>query len=111
MTKTPNIDQLAAIIRFADAHGRNWKSKLSDCWLIGYYPAMAIIDCDNGDDALLQQVRNQFGPSWLKSFRLTDAVRDQNMRDRHEWDEYMREQFESGAMEDTPSVTPWFAAA
>jgi len=50
--------QYEALICFADLHGRNWKSKLRDCWEIGNY---------NGfdGDCYLQQIRNSFGPSWL----------------------------------------------
>ena len=57
-------DQLAALRTFADANGRNWKSKLNLAWYHGRYS-----DYNGADDACsLQQVRNSFGPSWLVKF-------------------------------------------
>ena len=54
----PTAEQLAALASWKVANGRFWRSKLADAWLIagegvpGYEPA-------------LQQLRNQFGPTWL----------------------------------------------
>ena len=66
-TKTElTAEQLAALRTFAHQHGRTWKAVLRDAWFSGNYPHSA----DENSDALLQQVRNTFGPSWLLSFRL-----------------------------------------
>lgn len=55
---TPTNDQAEALQRFADSHGRTWKSHL--CQVV--WPG----DLQLGpDDALLRQVRNTLGPSWL----------------------------------------------
>ena len=59
-------EQVAALRTFATANGRRWKAALRLAWETGRY------DDFNGtdDSASLQQVRNAFGPSWLKAFRL-----------------------------------------
>lgn len=51
-------DQIAAIRRYAGAHGRTWKSKLQDDWFHAR---------TSGE---MQTLRNTHGPSWLVSFRL-----------------------------------------
>jgi hypothetical protein len=60
---TPNTDQMMALSEWARIHGRLWKTALRHAWMTGDY---------DGFDAanFLQQVRNEFGPSWLISFRL-----------------------------------------
>jgi hypothetical protein len=50
------------LLKFRQMHGRRWKSWLRCAWMNGVYPTYCI---DNGDDCLLQQVRNQLGPNWL----------------------------------------------
>lgn len=55
---SPNPDQLAALQQYATIHGRRWKSDLGDLWQSGRA------------NAVLQSVRNEFGPSWLESFKL-----------------------------------------
>lgn len=66
MSKQPNGDQLNAMVTFARIHGRRWKSHLNYLWMTGNYGF--------ADPApLLQQIRNEFGPSWLVSFRLPKA--------------------------------------
>ena len=62
MKATPTTEQMEALKRFAEVHGRTWKSQLNDMWMIAAYSG-------NPDAHLLQQVRNQFGPSWLVRFR------------------------------------------
>ena len=57
----PDPEQLAALERFAEHHGRSWKSKLSSAWASGEDASMA-------DGPLLRQVRNQLGPNWLQTF-------------------------------------------
>lgn len=54
----PTPEQLAALSAYAAEHGRTWKSQLNDDWMNGRASGP------------LQQVRNQFGPSWLVRFRL-----------------------------------------
>ncbi|MVF24211.1 hypothetical protein EVC37_21760 [Methylocaldum sp. BRCS4] len=60
----PTEDQLNALKRWADKHGRTWKSKLRDAWISGDYGLFE-------DAPFLQQLRNQFGPTWLNRFKLT----------------------------------------
>lgn len=65
---SPNPEQLAALAS-AKAHwGKRWKKELSECWLIVRYPHQ-LSDISN----LLQQVRNQGGPAFLKTFRFPRA--------------------------------------
>jgi hypothetical protein len=61
--KTLSLEHLIALRMFASAHGRNWKSKLNDAWMTGNYPTGSILP-------ELQQVRNEYGPSWLVRFSL-----------------------------------------
>ena len=61
----PTPEQQAALDRFRVKHGRRWKAWLRASWSSGVYPIYA---CENGDDALLQQVRNTLGPSWLARY-------------------------------------------
>ena len=58
----PTPEQLAALLAFAAANGRTWKSKLLLSWE----------SCDTHGEwtAPLRQVRNTFGPSWLLLFKL-----------------------------------------
>jgi len=55
----PTDEQIEALQRFANTHGRTWKSKLVDAWISGRDEHMP-------DGGLLRQVRNQLGPCWLK---------------------------------------------
>ena len=52
-------EQRAALTAFREEHGRTWKSTLHAGWLRAAYPGP------------LQQIRNEFGPSWLN--KLTPA--------------------------------------
>lgn len=56
----PSAEQKAAVLAFMSANGKDWKDKLSAAWASGSY---RFISKDN--QALLQQVRNDFGPEWL----------------------------------------------
>ena len=58
--KTPTIEQLRALQRFANRSGRSWKAHLIRVWQQ---------DSIGPDAALLRQVRNEFGPAWLQSKR------------------------------------------
>jgi hypothetical protein len=59
----PSKEQLAAVERWKGKHGRYWKRALSEAWMragegvAGYEPA-------------LQQLRNNFGPTWLYKVKL-----------------------------------------
>ena len=57
----PSPEQLQALIAYAAANGRGWKTKLQADWA----------KC-RGSAALIQ-LRNQCGPKWLTSFRLPKA--------------------------------------
>ena len=48
-------DQVKALQDFANQHGRYWKRKLLGLWVRGE------------DRGLLRQVRNDFGPVWLRT--------------------------------------------
>ena len=65
--KKPNAEQRAALRDYAARNGRDWKRKLSDDWSRA---GSARFDRDRW--SLLQQVRNQFGPSWLYKVKLGD---------------------------------------
>lgn len=56
----PNQAQLAALQAFATKYGAQWKNKLEAAWAKGS-------DEREPDGALLRQVRNQYGPEWLRS--------------------------------------------
>lgn len=59
---SPTTEQLAALQRYADAHGRNWRWFLASAWESG-------TDLNEVDAVDLRRVRNRFGPSWLYSKR------------------------------------------
>jgi hypothetical protein len=72
MPKTyPTVEQIEALRQFARANGRRWKSELNHLWYNGAYNRAVL---GGADPALLQQVRNSFGPSWLVRFRLPDPA-------------------------------------
>lgn len=54
----PNAHQLRALLDFAAQNGRGWKAKLDEVWMRA------------SGGPLLQQVRNEFGPSWLAKVTL-----------------------------------------
>lgn len=61
MTNAPNVEQLQALNDYAADHGPEWKTRLRSDWRRGGSRW-------HGPYALLQQVRNQFGPAWLADF-------------------------------------------
>ena len=65
--KQPTLPQLDVIHAYANKHGRNWKSRLRDSWENGIY-------FDEGNSNVLQTIRNEFGPSWLNSFRIPKKI-------------------------------------
>jgi hypothetical protein len=64
--KQPSEAQMEALKAWAKMYGRCWKASLWSAWMAagggyaGYTPE-------------LQQIRNQFGPSWLESFKLPNS--------------------------------------
>ena len=72
-TYTPNKQQAGAIVRFAARNGRNWKSKLRYSWLRDLRPCGS--DQARADNAILRQVRNECGPTWLHKVKLEDIKR------------------------------------
>lgn len=62
----PTPEQLAAVIQFAEKHGKGWKEEMRLFWLRGC--------CGEPNSALLQQVRNWHGPVWLNRFSLKKAT-------------------------------------
>lgn len=56
-----------AVAKFRDANGRGWKEKLNACWMSGNYRGINFSQV-----ALLQQVRNEFGPAWLARVKNVD---------------------------------------
>lgn len=63
MMATPNQQQLDAVHKYASRYGRSWKEHLSNAWWNGD-------DVREPDGHLLRQVRNYFGPRWLKQYKL-----------------------------------------
>lgn len=51
-------EQVSELIGYAKAHGRRWKSDLSDDWMKAKAPAA------------LQRLRNTHGPRWLIKLKL-----------------------------------------
>ncbi|HEY9826951.1 MAG TPA: hypothetical protein V6D19_16045, partial [Stenomitos sp.] len=66
----PNPEQLAALESAKAFWGKQWKQELSECWLSSRYPYQL-----DAQKHLLQQVRNQGGPSFLKTFRFPKSER------------------------------------
>ena len=50
---------------FATRHGRTWRADLAAAWLSGR-------DAAEPDGHLLRQVRNRFGPAWLRDVTRAD---------------------------------------
>lgn len=65
--ETPTPEQLAALITFAVANGHSWKASLRHAWETGNYRYYLA-----ADEPRLQQIRNNFGPTWLSKFKLSD---------------------------------------
>lgn len=63
MTKRKELsaEQQTALAAFAEKYGRGWKRELLNRWLDGR-------DCQEPHGALLRQIRNQFGPTWLQRY-------------------------------------------
>ena len=65
--KSLTVEQLAALHRFSEHHGRQWKAKLKSLWASGK-------DDTQPDGALLRQIRNDLGPKWLSRFSLSNPL-------------------------------------
>ena len=59
---SPTAEELSALQRYANAHGRNWRWFLAAAWESG-------ADEKEIDGVALRLVRNRLGPSWLYSKR------------------------------------------
>lgn len=57
-------EQREALEACKAAHGRTWKSKLRLMWMYCSYSDYGMESHSRG----LQQVRNQFGPTWLVNY-------------------------------------------
>lgn len=57
-----SADWRAALQAFADAHGRNWKSELSDVY---WYNARIWRGPEENMGYVLHTIRNNYGPEWL----------------------------------------------
>jgi hypothetical protein len=62
----PTHEQACAVLRFAHTNGKAWKRALEEHWL-NECSAHRLSDADR---ALLRQVRNQCGPTWLTGVTL-----------------------------------------
>lgn len=56
-------EELKSIKEYAKKNGRNWKSRLLDDWMYSRQPGV------------LQSLRNNYGPSWLRGFKINPAPR------------------------------------
>ena len=65
-THTLTDIQLSALSKWAQLHGRLWKSELNAAWMNGNYHGFE-------DAPSLQLLRNKYGPSWLVRFRFPAA--------------------------------------
>lgn len=59
--------QLDALQEWARVEGRSWKIKLAYAWADGNYHG-------SKHSGMLQQIRNQFGPTWLDQFSFKNVV-------------------------------------
>lgn len=64
---TLTTDQREALKLFSEKNGQGWKDKLNLAWTSGSYKGLG-----SSQSALLQQVRNQFGPEWLFNLKTDD---------------------------------------
>ncbi len=64
-TLIPDNEEMEALQRFANVHGRTWRSELRRAWETGNYNRAG------EDGCFLQRVRNKAGPRWLNSRRNT----------------------------------------
>jgi|GEM_PF-1554838 len=63
-------EQQEAILIYAAEKGDNWKEQLSSSWEKGTY------NWNHSDKShLLQEVRNQFGPSWLADVCIPEVIK------------------------------------
>lgn len=66
---SPTLEQLSALLAFSLKYGRTWRNRLSNAWFDGS-------DAREPNGALLRQLRNQFGPRWLRRFRFKDGLKE-----------------------------------
>ena len=58
-------EQLGAVRRYAERHGRRWKERLRDVWMRA--------DPRTDDEYIVYALRNTHGPSWLRRYQLRDG--------------------------------------
>lgn len=58
-------EQIEALRDFARRNGRCWKRALWKQWMDGY----SMVEQQTGKTHFLQQLRNDFGPSWLTNYQ------------------------------------------
>ncbi len=61
MERPVTLEQKAALIAYADKHGKGWQDRLLQEWRDG--TDVNALPGDHG--TYLRQIRNQFGPEWL----------------------------------------------
>lgn len=68
-TKQPNAIQLETLKAYAKWAGPEWKDQLLSDWMRAesWFP---------GEYAYLQQIRNLFGPIWLREFEFENVETD-----------------------------------
>ena len=59
------IQQVNALNKFAQMHGRGWREQVICHWVTGSRPRHLSLD----EAACLQQIRNQYGPDFLQHFK------------------------------------------
>lgn len=62
-------DEAEALKAFAAEYGRHWKMYLMAAWMSSSYRGRQMGGKDTG---ILRGIRNQFGPSWLVDFKMSD---------------------------------------
>lgn len=64
MSRYPELDadEVAALQAFANAHGRKWKSELSNVY---WYNARLWRGPTENTGSILHGIRNNYGPTWL----------------------------------------------
>ena len=62
------LAELAALGNFRRHHQPRWRQALLSCWQCGvYWPPR--------DEAVLQRLRNELGPGWLRGYRIGAELR------------------------------------
>jgi hypothetical protein len=65
MNPTPTRGDFAALQSFADAHGKHWKTVLTDTYWYNARLWRGPAGDDERTGSTLHAIRNNFGPDWL----------------------------------------------